>query len=160
MSDLTFSLPKTPDSKVVLNEHEARDVLAFFWPAKKPRLQNLTMTLDLRRYAQALLIVAIDASHAMGYLHILYNVFLRRKPGTSIKKLIKRVARKSAKHWWKYATEDYLEDPKIYDTVRVAIALKQREPFASHLNGTALATPTLKRRIVLDDINPGEEAWI
>lgn len=111
MSDTILSLPEIPDSKVVLNEGEARDVLAFFWPSKKPVIKTTTMTMNLRRYAQALLVVAIDGSYLPGYIEILFNLILRRKPGTPIKKLISWVARKSAKHWWEHAAEEDLEDP-------------------------------------------------
>ncbi|MFO7787986.1 MAG: hypothetical protein R6W87_09500 [Halospina sp.] len=159
MSSKTLSLPDIPDSKVVLNEREAREVLAFFWPSKKPVIKTATMTMDLRRYAQALLVVAIDGSYLLGFVHILFNVVFRRKPGTSIRKLITKVTRKSTKHWWKHATEDDLEDPRIYETVRVAIAGKQKPRVEKGLNGLPL-TNRGKSRIEFGNIEPCEEVWV
>lgn len=160
MSEATLSLPDIPDSRVVLNEREAREVLAFFWPSRKPVIKTAPMTMDLRRYAQALLVVAIDGSYLLGFIDILFNIILRRKPGTSVKKLIRKVAQKSAKHWWKHATEEDLEDPRVYESIRSAIAIKQRKPFEDRLKGLTSSIPKAKQRIVLSDIKPDTIAWI
>lgn len=159
MSETTLSLPGIPDSKVVLNEREAQEVLAFFWPSKKPAIKTTPMTVDLRRYAQALLVVAIDGSYLLGFVHILFNVVFRQKPGASIKKLITKVTRKSTKHWWKHATENDLEDPRIYETVRVAIAGKQKPQVEKRLNGLPI-TNRGKSRIEFGNIESGEEIWV
>lgn len=159
MSETTLSLPDIPDSRVVLNEREAREVLAFFWPSKKPVIRTTTMTMDLRRYAQALLVVAIDGSYLLGFVQILFEVVFRQKPGASIKKLIGKVARKSTKHWWKHATEQDLEDPRIYETVREAIAWKQRskvEQRLNHIPVTSRGRPTIE----FGNVEPGEQVWV
>lgn len=117
------------------------------------------MTMDLRRYAQALLVVAIDGSYLLGFVQILFNVVFRQKPGTSIKKLIGKVTRKSTKHWWKQATERDLEDPRIYETVRVAIAGKQKPKVEQRLNGIPV-TSRGRSRIEFGNIEPGEQVWV
>ncbi|MYL25400.1 MULTISPECIES: hypothetical protein [Halomonadaceae] len=158
MSEITLSLPDIPDSKVVLNEQEAREVLAFFWPSKKPILQNRVITLELRRYAQALLVVAVDGSYLMGFVEIAFDTLFSPKPGTSVKKLIRKVVLKSAKHWWEHASQEDLEDPTVYETIRSEIARKQKSVFELRLNGYTRIPPQ-KRRIVLSGVEPGTLAW-
>lgn len=158
MSDITLSLPKIPDSKVILDERKAREVLAFFWPSKEPILKSHVITLDLRRYAQALLVVAVDSSYLMGFVEIAFDTLFSPKPGTSIKKLIRQVVRKSAQHWWEHATKEYLEDPTVYETIRQEIARKQKSVFELRLNGYT-RIPSHKRRIVLSGVEAGTLAW-
>ncbi len=77
MSDVSLSLPVISDQNVVLTDQEAREVFVFFWPERKCAAEGMSMNLDARRYAQALLIVAVDASYLVGFVGILINAPVR-----------------------------------------------------------------------------------
>ena len=76
----------------------------------------------------------------MGFLDILVDTLMRRKPGTSIQTLVKKLLRRYVKHWWKCATEDDLRDAKIYGTVRLGIALKQKHRMDLLISGLAFSS--------------------
>lgn len=140
MSSLSFVLPRIDSQDLVFNEAETREILGFFWPQYANALQTLTITDSVREFAQGLLIVAVDASYAMGYIEILVNVLIKRKPGSSIRSMVAKLVRKNVKHWWKHASSQDLADATVYETVRSAIALKQRHQIDMFLNGLASIT--------------------
>jgi len=137
MATITLILPVISDSELVFDATETREILRFFWPSDASSIARMTISNDVRRFAQALLIVAVDASYAIGFLDILVNVLFRRKPGASIRSLVRKLTRRYVRHWWKHATADDLREAKIYDTVRATIALKQRHQFELFRNGLA-----------------------
>jgi hypothetical protein len=152
MTAITLSLPIIADSELAFDEAETREILLFFWPMESSSIERMVITNNVRRFAQALLIVAVDASYAIGFIDILINALLRRKPGSSITSLVRKVTKKYVKHWWKHATEDDLREAKIYDTVRATIALKQRTQYELFRNGLAAtnrasSTLTLSREL-------------
>ena len=159
MSEVTLSLPVISNQNIVLTEQEARDVFIFFWPERKSAIQSMTVDSDARRYAQALLIVAVDASYLIGFLDKLLNAIVRRKPGASVQALVKKITRNYVKHWWKHATQNQLTDAKIYETVRATIALKQRTRFEMLLAGIA-ALPMVLLSFDVAELNAGNLVWV
>ncbi|SET96041.1 hypothetical protein SAMN04487962_1742 [Marinobacter segnicrescens] len=159
MSDVSLSLPVISDQNVVLTYEEAREVFVFFWPERKRAIEEMSINLDARRYAQALLIVAVDASYMVGFVDILINAIIRKKPGASVRALIKKVTRKYMRHWWKHATEEDLTDAKIYDTVRATVALKQKSRFEMLLAGIA-SLPRELPSFEVSDLTSGNLVWV
>ena len=159
MSSVVLALPHIDEANLVFDESETREILAFFWPHSLAAITGLTITTELRRYAQGLLIVAVDASYAMGFLDILVNVLTKRKPGTSIKNLVKKLVKKNVKHWWKHASDNDLRDAKVYETVRGAIALKQKGVFEMYVNGIAMSSSPRRHAIALH-LSSRSIAWV
>ncbi|MBO9646936.1 MAG: hypothetical protein J7605_00380 [Variovorax sp.] len=120
---VTFStLPILEEAELIFDASETRTILSFFWPERSGDIANLSIGTGGRRFAQQLLIVAVDASYAMGFVDILANAFVVRRPSAPMSMVIKKLARGYAKHWWKHATRKNLEDAAIYNSVRLAVA--------------------------------------
>lgn len=110
-----------------MSHQEAWEVLVFFFGGNagvKPGWLND----NDRSFAQALLIEAIDASEAMSWIETLFRSAM--KPNASVKGIIKAVAKKAAKDWFKHATKDKLEDPTIYQAVKSQLTLNWRTPWS------------------------------
>jgi len=114
--------PDLNESDLIFDAEETRSILGFFWPDSSARIAAMEPTVGVRRFAQQLLIAAIDASYAMGYVEALFNALTSRKMPQNLKTLAKRFARNARKHWWKHVQMDELEDVRIYDAVRARIA--------------------------------------
>ncbi len=147
MRSVSLKRPEVSDRNLVLDAQEAFKVFVFFWPSKEDEIENIDFDVDKRKFAQSLLIVAIDGTYAVGYLKGLLEVFYRN-PGASIKKLIKKISKKWVKHWWKHATRENLENAKVYESVRASIAYKYRHRLDEILDGRA-ASGEVNRKVVL-----------
>ncbi|MDH2433802.1 hypothetical protein QCD60_14610 [Pokkaliibacter sp. MBI-7] len=158
MGSVTFVLPKIAAADLVFDAAETREILAFFWP-HQTTIASLAITDSVREFAQGLLIVAVDASYAMGYIDILVNVLIKRKPGSSIKSLVTKLVKKNVKHWWKHAQQKDLLDAKIYETVRATIALKQKTQLDMYLNGLAQVSDRTRNLVVLNK-SSCTAAWV
>lgn len=109
-------------SEVYISRHEAWSILRFFWPNNTLAEQDLTDQ-DIN-FAQALLLEAIDASYAMGYVHIVFDTFYGKVPGSfvDVQKMVKEFSKKAAKHWFKHLGSKSLANAEIYAAVRNQIA--------------------------------------
>lgn len=110
----------------MITADEAWAILRFFW--QNHRIQKTEITFSDINFAQGLLVEAIDASYAMGYVQIIFDNFFAKIPGsfTDIKKMIKKVVQDSTKHWFKSLGKKKLDEATIYITVRDRIALNFR----------------------------------
>jgi trehalose utilization protein len=112
--------PRIEDRDLVFDEHETRQILRFFWPNLLPEIAAVSVNNNVRRYSQGLLISAIDASYAMGYLQAMFESLSR--PHKGLKAMGKKLAQRFVQHWWRHAQQKDLNDVKIYETVRRTIA--------------------------------------
>ena len=109
--------------ELLFNEAETRTVLKFiFAPTHHKDIDSLPMSDRLREFAQALLVEAIDASYTIGYVKALIESVANPTKGAI--KIIKSFGRKASLHWFKYASVHDLQNVKIYDFVRDAIAVR------------------------------------
>lgn len=107
--------------ELLFNEDETLIVLKFiFKPSDHELIDSLPMSDYLRGFAQGLLIEAIDASYAVGYVKGLFES--TANPTKGAMKIIKSFGRKAASHWFKNASVHDLQNVKIYDFVRDSIA--------------------------------------
>ncbi len=126
----------TPE-ELLFNEEEARIVLKFiFNPVDHPLIDSLPMSDYLRGFAQGLLLEAIDASYAVGYVEATFRSTVN--PVQGVIKIIKSFGKKAAKHWFKNASVHDLQDVKIYDFIRDRIAIGFRSNLRSFLAGAKL----------------------
>lgn len=147
MGQILINIPDIPDSELVFDEDETRSILKFFWPTYASEIVNLAITNDVRRFAQTILIAAIDASYAMGFIQAFGEA--AAQPGSGVKSLAKKLAKKFVKHWWKHTRQRNLEDVQIYLVVRDSIAQNVKSPFEMMMKGLAMRRgPTLVRAII------------
>ena len=109
-------------AEIVLTREDAYAVIRFFWNDVGVLPEAFTDA-DVN-FAQGLLVEAVDATYAMGYVQIVFDTFFMKVPRdlNNLYGMLKKVAKASAKHWWRHATEKDLADPKIYETVRMTLA--------------------------------------
>jgi len=137
VGSILMNIPDIPDADLLFNEAETRAILKFFWPDASARIDNLTIDNPARRLAQTALIAAIDGSYAMGYIEILFKGLVR--PNKSLPALARKLARNFTRHYFQHATQQDLQDVRIYDTIRTDIGNALRTRFNLLLDGLALA---------------------
>jgi len=77
----------------LFNEEETRIVLKFiFKPTHHELIDSLPMSDYLRNFAQGLLVEAIDASYAIGYVHGLFESV--KNPVKGVRKILKNFGTK------------------------------------------------------------------
>ena len=101
-SAILVTPPDFADADLVLDEGDTRGVLAFFWPSRVDAIAKLPVNNEARRFAQRILVAAIDASYAMGYMESLLQTVAM--PSKGLAKTGRKLAERFAKHWVKHAT--------------------------------------------------------
>ncbi|PPE68015.1 hypothetical protein C1704_00605 [Caldimonas caldifontis] len=134
MSGSAIDVVPLSDGDLLFDEIETRQILIFFWPQFSGRIQDLTVTNGVRRFAQQCLIAAIDASYAMGYIDALGRAVASRG-SLDIRSLGRKLAGRFLKQWWRHATEKDLQDAKVYETVRRTVARSYRTSLDDLLAG-------------------------
>jgi len=130
----TAHLQHFESSEILLDQQQAWDVLRFFWPHTNVKPGSLTQT-D-REFAQALLVEAVDASYAMGFVEAAFRSLAKLPKGLGA--VLKSFAKRAAKQWFKHATQDDLADPEIYESVRARLALNFRSTWTMREQGLPL----------------------
>ena len=86
----------------------------------------MTITDPVREFAQGLLVEAIDASYAVGFVEAIFRS--ATNPSEGAIKILKSFGKKAAKHWFKHAKVHDLQNVKVYDFVRNELARRFRTP--------------------------------
>lgn len=141
MGAILISVPDFSDAELVFNEDETRKILKFFWPGSGGSIEAMDIDNGARRLAQTALVAAIDGSYAMGYMKALLDSVVQ--PGSGIKSFGKKLARRFVRHWWKHAKQNDLEDVRVYESVRIAVASGLAARFRDSLNGLAVSRARL-----------------
>lgn len=103
-------------AELLLTEEETRTVLKFVFPPQDHGLiASLPCRDALRGFAQALLVEAIDASCAVGYVEALFRS--TANPTAGAVAILKAFGKKAARHWFKHATARDLIDVRVYQFV-------------------------------------------
>jgi hypothetical protein len=120
-------LRKFSDNELLFDEKETRVILKFiFEPADFDFIESLTMSDSIRGFTQGLLVEAIDASYAIGFVDAIFRSTTNPTKGALA--IIKEFSKKALKHWFKHATVNDLQKVKVYDFVRLHIANQFRKP--------------------------------
>ena len=102
--------------ELLFNEEETRTVLRFiFAETHHEFIDSLPMSDSLREFAQALLVEAIDASYAIGYVHGLVRSV--KNPVKGALKIMKSFGKKASQHWFKHTTVHDKQNVKVYNFV-------------------------------------------
>jgi len=95
--------------ELLFNEKETRIVLKFiFKPIHHEFIDSLPMSDYLRGFAQGLLVEAIDASYAIGYVHGLFRS--TKNPVKGALKILKNFGVKANQNWFKHASVHDLQN--------------------------------------------------
>ena len=114
-------------AELLFNDEETRMVLKFiFNPVDHALIDSLPMSDSLKGFAQGLLVEAIDASYAVGYVAKIFES--TANPVKGVVNILKSFGKKAAKHWFKHASVHDLQSVKIYDFVRDEIVRRFRHP--------------------------------
>lgn len=113
--------------ELLFDGEETRIILKFiFEPADHEFIDSLTVNDSVRGFTQALLIEAIDASYAVGFVEAIFRS--TTNPAKGAMKILKSFGKKAATHWFKHARVHDLQDVKVYDFIRIYIANQFRKP--------------------------------
>ena len=121
---------KTGD--VFIDKQEAWTILKWFFGGNAG-LSPADITYNDRSFAQALMFEAIRRSKIIGFLEGLMRA--TAKPPKSVGKLLKQIAKLTAKALWKYIQPEDLEDPEIYQMVKDKLAVNWKSPWQIRING-------------------------
>jgi hypothetical protein len=107
--------------ELIFDEEETREILQFFFPADHKQyheqIDSMPITDDLRNLAQGMLVAAVDASYAMGWIEATFRAVANPRAG--LQKTLLKFARRAARHWFTHLKKNQsLKDAKIYESVR------------------------------------------
>ncbi|EDM68163.1 MAG: hypothetical protein COA76_14900 [Moritella sp.] len=111
--------------ELLFSKDETVRILKFiFKPSEYEAIDSLEITVRVRNFAQGLLIEAIDASYAMGFVHALFKA--SANPTSGIVSLLKKFGKDAASHWFKHVQASDLQNIKVYQHILDSIALKSK----------------------------------
>lgn len=130
---MAVSLVRFSPDEVFLTNEETFQILTLFWP-DQPLAPGSTGQAD-RAFAQALLVEAADRSEEMGYVEVIFQTAFSRIPrGLDVgKALIRKIAQRALRNYFRAVTKKNLEDPKLYAAVVTTLARNFRSVWAIRL---------------------------
>lgn len=136
---------------------ETRVILKFIFESKAGVADSMEVDDRVRSFAQALLLEAVDASYAMGFIEALTSSLLNPRP--SISRILRKFGTKAAKHWFKHATADDLHDIRIYEIIRRDLEWSFGRLFLMHATGTSARFTPRTGRVASVPGAHGNLAW-
>jgi hypothetical protein len=115
------------EEELLFNEDETRAVLNFFFPNDKEKIATIEITAQTRSFAQGLMVEAVDASYAMGFIELTFKWV--SKPNKDVSKAIKKLIEKGAGYWFKHLRAKSPISVEIYDSVKNQLTAAFRKPF-------------------------------
>jgi len=131
-----INLRKFKKEELIFNDEETKVILRFIFKNRHNLVNTLEINDKIREFAQGLLLEAVDASYALGFIHSLFGGAFN--PGIAAKKVFMKFSRKALKHWFKHASAKDLINIKIYDAVRKALEVGFTSKLGMYANGTAM----------------------
>ncbi len=142
-------------SELLFDEDETREILKFFFQNDHELIGKLVINDKLKSFAQGILVEAVDASYAIGFVKIITDTFFLKSPQSKIKNILNELSRKATIHWFRHVKATDLTTIKIYDCVRKTIAMKFRQHFLNITNDLVLNKPAVTVIAYnLDKFNP------
>ena len=114
------------DAELMFDDQETRSILDFFFRFDGSLIASADISRELRVFAQGLLVAAVDATYAMGWIELTFRWVTN--PGSGMKKALQKLAHRASRHWFKHLKNQSLFDAKIYERVRDQLALSFRSP--------------------------------
>lgn len=129
------NLKRFAPEELIYNKSETVDILKFIFKAHARLIDQLEIDNPVREFAQGLLVEAVDASYALGYIELLWSNVLN--PNAALRDTLSTLARKASDHWFKHATAKDLREIKIYDIVIDRLAENFVSILRKHSSGIA-----------------------
>ena len=126
------------EAELMFDEQETKDILKFFFQADRQQIESIQITNELRNLAQGLLVAAVDASYAMGWIDLTFGWVV--SPGPGMKRALQKLALRAARYWFKHLKNQPLNEAKIYDSVRDKLATRFRSHFVISIQAKAQDT--------------------
>jgi hypothetical protein len=119
---VSVRLKQFNNNEIRINQSHAHRILRFFFPDISLTPKELTQE-DIS-FAQSLLVEAIDTSYDSGLVEHLFSAFQMKIPVNfeAVKDVISDFTKTSSIHWFRFATPKDLENPLIYENVRLMLA--------------------------------------
>jgi hypothetical protein len=138
MAATHVGLRQFDSSELIFDEEETKTILKFLFKGAvgESQIDSLQVNDRVRNFAQGLLVEAIDASYAMGFVEALFRA--SANPTSGAAKVLKSFGKKALKHWFKHATAHDLRDIKIYETVRLRLAINFKSIMLMFISGVAM----------------------
>lgn len=136
MTGSFVTLRNFSDSELFFDEPETKEILEFFFPDRRQRIDATTLTSPLRNFAQGLLIEAIDASYSLGDSQMLLSSFYT--PSSGMRQALTKAGQKAGKHWFKHASDRDLHNAKVAESVRRQLSWAFSTTLLDLLNEVAL----------------------
>lgn len=116
------------EAELIFDKAETKEILKFFFQAESQQIEAIQISNELRNLAQGLLVAAVDASYAMGWIELTFRWAVN--PGSGMKKALQKLARRAARYWFKHLKSNQsLTDAKIYGSLRNQLTRNFRSPF-------------------------------
>ncbi|MCP4117005.1 MAG: hypothetical protein GY737_16695 [Desulfobacteraceae bacterium] len=138
------------ESELIFNDQQTKEILKFFFSTEHQYIEGLVINHKIKSYAQGLLIEAVDATYAIGFIEIVHKTF-NLQPPVKLKKIFIKFGQRAASHWFKHAKRTDLSNIKIYNIVRVIIDIRFRQQLHELADEIVMNKPTV---IVLAYNNP------
>ena len=133
------------ERELIFDEAETKAILKFFFPNMQRRIDVATMTVPLRNFAQGLLVEAVDATYALGFVEILWKTFYN--PGAGMKTVLTKLGRKASRHWFKHASQMDFLNAEVSSAVRAQLERSFRLTLSAIFEDVAKATQTQRTHI-------------
>ncbi|MGP9825258.1 hypothetical protein ACT048_12315 [Ectopseudomonas khazarica] len=135
----TVTLREFSSDELIFDEEETKVILKFIFKTRAQSIDNTVINNSVRSFAQALLLEAIDESYSLGYIEALFRSTMH--PGASVKSVLTKFGKKAAKHWFKKAKTQNLNDIMIYDRVRDRLAQSFVSQLLMYSGGASIDRP-------------------
>ncbi len=113
-------------SELIFDEEETKEILKFFFIKDHAFIDGLIIHDRIRNFAQGILVEAVEASFAIGFVEIVYDTFCLKPPTPNVKKVFSKFGKNAARHWFKHVSVTDLTEIKVYDFVKNMISIKLR----------------------------------
>ena len=134
MGSILIDVPNFSDGQLAFDATETRQILRFFW-RHQTGLEDIEITDHVRRLAQTALFSAIEGSYAMGFL----AETLKSVQGSyKLAQWGRKLARALIGHVWRHATQQDLQDVRIYEAIRKDVSLALRRDIDMVTQGLVL----------------------
>jgi hypothetical protein len=131
-----MGLKKFTTGELIFNEEETREILVFFFPHLANSIKKITIDNTVKGFAQGLLVEAIDASYALGFIQAIFSSTIN--PTAGVLNILRKFAFKAGKHWFEHASEKDLRKIKIYYIVRQRLQVNFKTVMLMVINGLSI----------------------
>lgn len=143
MANEYIGLLQFPPEEIIFDDEEIKQVLLFFFPGREASLDSFVMTHKMREFAQGLLVEAVDASYALGFVEAIFKGAYAQ-PGKAAKAFLRTFALRAYNKWFKHAKPADLANLKIYVRIRDQLRVNFETPFLRIISGSIAKDETAK----------------